>query len=57
MSDSLSQSAEKPGTTNFRSENNTFHIYQPGAAHFGVGNNETWNKGITTSLVWLLTHA
>ena len=57
MSGFSSQSEEKPGTTNFRSKNSTYNIYQPGAVHFGKGDNITSSKGITMSLLWLLTHA
>ena len=57
MSGFSSQSEEKPGTTNFRSKNSTYNIYQPGGVHFGKGDNITSSKGITMSLLWLLTHA
>ena len=54
MSDSPSQSKEKPEIINVTSKNNTTIIHHPGAVHFGAGNINS-NKGITTSLFWLLT--
>ena len=56
MSDFLSQSEEKPGTTNFTIEKNTANIQQAGDINLIVGGNNS-SKGIIMSLLWLLTHS
>ena len=58
MSDSLSQSEEKPGTSNFtiHVEKNAANIQQAGDINLIVGGNNS-SKGIIMSLLWLLTHS
>ena len=48
MSDSSSQSEEKPGATNFTSKNNTYNI-RAHNFHMGQGDNNTSEKGMTMS--------
>ena len=49
MSDSSSQSEEKPGTTNLTIIKNTINVHQADAVHGGIGDNIKSRKGITMS--------
>ena len=53
---SLSQSEEKPGTSNLPSETNFAVIYHARDINLNVGGNNS-SKGINMSLLWLLTYA